>query len=830
MHMRNDRVVNTTLRATFVAWTVFALALGLASGDARGEDGHAAHPKKKGAPVKENRLGKERSPYLRQHKNNPVDWYPWGPEAFAEAKKKNKLIFLSIGYAACHWCHVMEHESFEDDVTAAVMNEAFVCIKVDREERPDIDRVYMDVVQYLRGQGGWPLTAFLTPEGRPFWAETYMPAANVRDIAARLSKLWKEDRKRVEHQAEQIAAHVNQDARGTDADDLSESKRDMVEALRTAMKARFDHDHGGFGRPTGPVNQRTYVYRPKFPPHAALLYGLENKGARSDDDEKTMLRETLHALVRGGIHDHVGGGFHRYSTDRQWLLPHFEKMLYDNALLLQAYAEGYAQWKDETFRRTAERILVWLTREMKQPGGGYASSLDADTEGEEGTTYTWTMDELRAAMGKDTEGLSAVVLVSNVGAKGNFLDESTHKFTGRNVLHIANRFDAVAKSWDDKDGDAIRDLYYGALDQLLPTRVKRAQPGLDDKVIAGWNGLLVSAMARASKALGRDDVLAAAKDLGAFLWTSCRDEGGALLRFPRGSGSSIPAFCEDYVHVMEGFLDLHEHDAAGGWDKRADALGRILLEEFEDKKDGGFWTSSTTRGEKLFAKSKEAWDSPIPSDNGTATRACLRLHKLTGNAAYAEAARRTLRAYRPMMSRVHMAPGLIALYRAMSDAPHEGMTSNADVQLQGAHYTVELFVRHQQAKAGTDLPVLVRLRLDPGWYVTAVKESLGLALDGDASGATLADVTMPTPTSRTIAGESLAVHDGTVDIRATLRVDAKAPAGAKRFPLRLRLQPCTTDRCHEASVVALDLPVEVAEKNGPLQHATMWQEGTGASK
>ncbi len=813
-----------------VALIACVMAFGVANSRVRAEDGHTAPAKKKGAPVNENRLAKERSPYLRQHKNNPVDWYPWGPEAFAEAKKKNKLIFLSIGYAACHWCHVMEHESFEDAATAEVMNDAFVCVKVDREERPDIDRVYMDVVQYLRGQGGWPLTAFLTPDGRPFWAETYMPAANVRDIAGKLTKLWREDAERIKHQAAQIAAHINQDQRGSDADDLSESARDMVEALRTAMKARFDADHGGFGRPTGPVKQRVYVYKPKFPPHAALLYGLENKGARSDNDERANLRATLHAMTQGGIHDHVGGGFHRYSTDREWLLPHFEKMLYDNALLLQAYAEGYALFGDASFRRVAERLVGWLDREMKRPGGGYASSLDADTDGEEGTTYTWTFDELKAAMGENSEGLSALVLVSNVGEKGNFLDEATHKFTGRNVLHVANAFAAVAKSWDGKDEAAVRDTYHKALDQLLPTRIKRPQPGLDDKVIAGWNGLLVSAMARASKPLGRPDMLASAKELGSFLWTTCRDEHGALLRFPMGSGSSIPAFCEDYVHVMEGFLDLHEHDVGGEWLKRADALGAMLLAEFEDKQDGGFWLSSLKRGEKLFARSKEAWDSPIPSDNGTAARACLRLHALTGETAYLRAARRTLRAYRPMMSRVHMAPGLISLFRAMSDAPKEGMTSAADLQVQGSHYSTELFVNRLVAKPGSTLDVLVRVRMDPRWHVVASKDALTLTVEKDSDAATLEGVRLPTPATRTVAGDAMAVHDGVIDVRASLRLPEKAPSDVTRIPIRLRLQPCTTDRCLDADVIALDLSIEVSDSNGPLQHASMWQEGTAATK
>ncbi len=783
---------------------VFAVLLLLSCGDPVGSS-----PEEGRGTVKHNRLREERSPYLRQHSTNPVDWYPWGGEALQKAKEDDKPIFLSVGYAACHWCHVMEHESFEDEKTAKLLNDAFVCVKVDREERPDIDRIYMTAVQVLTGRGGWPMTVLMFPDGRPFWGGTYLRPENLQGLIAEVKRLWQNERTRLEHTADALSERVRDMSDGLDLPEPDGSDADLLTHMRNALSARFDAQNGGYGN------------APKFPPHTEMLFYLDPENA--SDEELAQARRTLEAMEEGGVHDHVGGGFHRYSTDARWLLPHFEKMLYDNALLAQAYAGMYARTDDARFARVAHRLFDWLEREMRQEGGGYASSLDADTEGEEGTTYTWTMKELQDVLGEKDAAFAAGLF--GFTAEGNFMDEATHQATGRNIVHLPTSVREAAAA-HGTDPAALGKRIDSMFAKMIEARAKRAQPGLDDKVITAWNGLLISGFARAARDLDDDRYRARGEDLARFLLAHCRREDGTLLRFPRGSGPEIVGFCEDYVHVIEGLLDLAEVSEAdkAHWQAAAAELGRRLLAEFQDEEGGGFWTTSPTSHESLIARAKESWDSPIPSDNGAAARLCLRLYEHTGDEAYRKAADRTLAAFRPMMGQPRMAGGLVALFRALAlrlRMERAGTTGAArgDVSVRQDVARVDVFLQRTEAKLGSQVPLVVRVALDEGWHVNTLAPAdealIATVLTvAEGSPATLGGVTVPDGGAER--------YEGTFDLVTAVVVPANVPTGPRKIPLRLTLQPCDAASCKAPIEVRLDVALRFADEDGAARHPAMF--------
>ncbi len=760
----------------------------------------------------ENRLGKERSPYLRQHRHNPVDWFPWGEEAFAKAKRQDKPIFLSVGYAACHWCHVMEHESFEDPATAKAMNDAFVCVKVDREERPDVDTVYMSFITMSTGRGGWPMTVLMTPEGKPFWGGTYLPAAGVRQLCARVTSAWKDQRSEVEDSANAIAEQVAAMSDGPEIPPTDDSDVEILKTMRDALGARFDARHGGYGS------------RPKFPPHTELLYHLEDGGKRMGEDERRQVLVTLDAMDRGGIHDQAGGGFHRYSTDERWLLPHFEKMLYDNALLAQAYAGAYALTKAPRYKRVVERLFAWLEREMKQPGGGYASSLDADTEGEEGLTYVWTVAELKGLL--SAEDYPRIARLYGIEERGNFQDEATHEHTGANILHWPKELDDAARELS-MEPEALRSLTDGVLDKLMAVRAKRPQPGLDDKVITSWNGLLVSAFARAGKDVGVAAYLDRGRELARFLLKEARRADGTLLRFPKGSGPEIPGFCEDYVHLIDGLLDLAAATGEDTWAVAARELTDRLNAEFQDMQGGGFYSTSATKHETLIARSKETWDSPIPSANGVAARVNLRLFALTGEASYGKVAERTLSAFRPIYAHPRMVAGTMALIRALSMRMEQGAAGTAaavrgDVTTRRDIAQVDVFVERDEAKPGDRVGVVVRIALDDGWHVNpekpADKDLIGTRLTAaEGTPASLEGVAFPTAAS---ASQDL---EGTFEIRAALLVPKEASPGPRKIVLLLRLQACDASTCKAPEEIRLELPLRFGSETGARRHPSLFK-------
>ena len=586
-----------------------------------------------------NRLIHETSPYLLQHAYNPVDWYPWGEEALERARREDKPLLVSIGYAACHWCHVMERESFEDPETARIMNQHFVCVKVDREERPDLDAIYMDAVQAMTGSGGWPLTAFCTPHGVPFYAGTYFPPEDrhglpaFRKVLSAIAEAWRERREEVLAQGERVVRAIGRAAlvAAPDAALGEDVLREALEQLRRA----FDRRAGGFGG------------APKFPQPMTLGFLLRCH-LRGMPDALEMLTLTLDRMAAGGIFDQVGGGFHRYSVDASWHVPHFEKMLYDNAQLARLYARAWQVTGEARYRRVAERTLDFLLRELRGPEGGFWSSLDADSEGEEGRFYVWPYEELvEVAGGGDRELGEAVAACLGATPEGNW--------EGTNVLRRPVPVGAVAAEL----GRPPTELEAGveeALARLFARREERARPGIDDKVLAGWNGLAIAALAEAGRAFGEPRYVEAAVRAAAFVLEELRGPDGRLHRAWRGGRRSGPAFADDHALLAEACLVLYETTFELRWFEEARRLAEDLLRSFHDGDAGGFFQTGADH-ERLVVRPKELLDNAVPSGNSAAPDVLLRLALLTGEARYERAAVGALRIVAEGMRRAPTAFG-----------------------------------------------------------------------------------------------------------------------------------------------------------------------------
>ena len=543
-----------------------------------------------------NHLAGETSPYLLQHKDNPVDWYPWGEDALTRAKQEERPLLVSIGYSACHWCHVMAHESFEDPEIAAVMNDRFVCVKVDREERPDVDAFCMEACQAITGQGGWPLNAFLTPEQQPFYAGTYFPPESRhglpswRTVLDAVFDAWQNRREDVLRQAGQLSQSLGAAVRlEPSAEPIREAV--VIDAV-DALHRSYDREYGGWGG------------APKFP-QASTIDLLLARG------EREMSLGTLRAMAAGGIYDQIGGGFARYSVDRTWTVPHFEKMLYDNALLARAYLHGWQVSGEERLRQVCCETLDWALREMRSPRGGFYSALDADSEGVEGKFYVWTRDELRA-----------------LGA-----DESFELAPFEHDLYVLRARDQEPSNLPEVN------------ERLLEARSRRVRPGLDDKELTGWNALMISALADAGAVLERDDYLEAASDCASFLLTDRRDAEGRLLRTP-----AVHAFLDDHAFLLEGLIALYEATFEPRWYEHAIAIAKAIVERFEDPERGGFFTTTADQ-ELAVERRKDLDDSPIPSGNSAAAFGLLRLALLSGEGSYERHALSVLRLLYPLADR-----------------------------------------------------------------------------------------------------------------------------------------------------------------------------------
>ena len=590
-----------------------------------------------------NRLGTALSPYLLQHAENPVDWYPWGEDAQRKAREEGKPIFLSIGYASCHWCHVMAHESFDNPRIATLLAEHFVSIKVDREERPDLDQIYMDAVQAMTGQGGWPLSVFLTPEGHPFFGGTYWPyparggMPGFDRVVLAIAEAWQDRREDLTEQAERLAQFLRDDTQPPAAGERVELGEHPLITAEATLRRAYDHQWGGFGQ------------APKFPQPGSLRFLLRRWRATDDDHLLDMVVGTLDRMAAGGIYDQLGGGFHRYSVDRQWLVPHFEKMLYDNAQLAACYTEAWQATGREEFARVARETLEYILRDMTHPEGGFFSSEDADSEGREGTFYLWTPEEVREALGP--ERAEVFCRVYDVTPAGNF--------EGRSILNRPRSLSEDAQAMGRPAESLLAELAESR-SVLMAVREKRVRPGRDDKVLLGWNAMTIGSLAQAGAALHASEYLDAAVRAAEFILAQLRDEQGRLLHYWRAGQARQSAFLDDVALLADALTTLHEATGDVRWLDEAVRMADDLLARFADPAAGGFFYTPADH-EPLIMRKKDFFDSSTPSGNGAAATVLLRLARSCERPEYRAAAEATLQAAWRTFDRSATAAGQLLL-------------------------------------------------------------------------------------------------------------------------------------------------------------------------
>ncbi|HUU40740.1 MAG TPA: thioredoxin domain-containing protein [Desulfatiglandales bacterium] len=661
-----------------------------------------------------NRLISEKSPYLLQHAYNPVDWYPWGEQAFEKARNEGKPIFLSIGYSACHWCHVMEKESFEDEEVARLMNEAFVCIKVDREERPDIDSVYMTICQTITGSGGWPLTIIMTSDKKPFFASTYIPKETkfrrmgMKDLIPAIQTFWESKRDEALGSADKVFNILEQTSAYVPGSDLEET---TLHIAYEQLSKNFDKVYGGFGK------------GPKFPAPQNLFFLLRYWRRTGNEQALMMVEKTLSSMRLGGIYDHLGFGFHRYSTDSRWFVPHFEKMLYDQALLAIAYMEAYqaANMKKE-YGQTAREIFHYLLRDMTHPEGGFYSAEDADINGDEGRFYTWSQEEIEEILSDREAELATRIF--NVKQEGNFQEEATGRESGRNILYMEKSIPDIASELEMPLGE-LQELLEEIRKKLFGARKKRPNPYKDDKILTDWNGLMIAALAKGAQVFGEGKYLEAAKRSADFILSEMCNKEGRLLHRYRDGEAAIPAFLDDYAFLTWGLLEIYETSFESVYLKRAFDFNSLLLDHFWDGKNGGFY-SVADYADKILIRKKEIYDGAVPSGNSIAMLNLLRLARITANPEYEEKAAQMSITFSEMVS---VAPAaftqmMVALDFALGPSLEVVITGNPE-----SEDTKAMF----KALRGTFLPGKVVLfrsteREDPdiAHYAEFTKELSGL--------------------------------------------------------------------------------------------------------
>ncbi|MAV70792.1 MAG: thioredoxin domain-containing protein [Candidatus Marinimicrobia bacterium] len=580
----------------------------------------------------QNRLINSDSPYLLQHASNPVDWYPWSEEAFYEAKNKNKPIFLSIGYSTCHWCHVMEHESFEDSSVAQLMNESFVNIKVDREEMPEIDHLYMSVCQAMTGQGGWPLTIVMTPDKEPFFSGTYFPKngrgnrPGMLQLIPAINNAWKNKQNEIQNTINQINDYLIKTNSGIIQEKWDE---EIINEAYSAYNKMFDDKNGGFGS------------SPKFPSPHNLMFLIKFGKNYMNTDALKMALKTLDKIRNGGIFDHIGYGFHRYSTDEKWLVPHFEKMLYDQAMLSIAYLEAYQVTKKNKYAKVAEEIFTYVLRDMTDKNGGFYSAEDADSEGEEGKFYTWSTNQFLDVLGeKDGEIMK---MLYNFDEKGNFLDEVTHKTNGFNIPHLSNSINNLSSEIRIPVAE-LEKIIEKNRKILFHHRKKRIHPLKDDKILTDWNGLMIAALAYGGSVLNNINYTNAAENSAKFILENLKDNKGRLLKRYRNGSAKFAPHIDDYSFLVWGLLNLYEATYKSEYLREAIELSDIMVKDFGDNNGGGFFIGANY-SEKLIIRAKESYDGAIPSGNSVAVMNLNRISHFTGNTIWSELADKTLRAF-----------------------------------------------------------------------------------------------------------------------------------------------------------------------------------------
>ena len=751
-----------------------------------------------------NRLRFEKSPYLLQHAENPVDWYPWGDEAFAKAKEENKPIFLSVGYSTCHWCHVMAHESFEDLAVAAILNRNFIPIKVDREERPEIDEIYMKATQLMTGSGGWPNSLFLTPEGRPFYAGTYFPPEDrfgrpgFTSVLNQLSSIWRDRRGEAEEQAGRIWEAMKKMSSVTVAPSSALPDREVVEKALNAMTNSFDRDRGGFGG------------APKFPPHGSLRLLLEEYRRKKDPNLLEMAAVTLDEMARGGIRDHLGGGFHRYSTDDRWFAPHFEKMLYDNAQLIRAYTDGHLLTGRNNFRETAIDTCEWVLREMQDDGDGFYSALDADSEGEEGKFYIWEREEIIDVLGVKEGDLFCSVYGVTPG--GNWKDPASSSEQKTNILFLPRPL-GEAYGTEGIEPDKLHDRLSASRKKLLDRRGDRVRPHLDDKIMTDWNGMIIGSLAYAGKALNEPRYIKAAEDAANFILSNLRREGRLLHTYRDGS-ARIPAYLDDYANLSDGLLELYQATGEKEWLNQAQNLTEEMLKLFQDDQAGGFFFVSADGVEgdpaiSLF-RSKDPYDRAVPSGNGVAARVLLRLGEINGNKTYREESGDLLQAFRNYLEDAPRGTESLILAAAiyLDQNPDANKDEKAEsreepnllAQVNKKPVTVKVFDT-KGGSVGGKVQLAIRLLTDKGWHINSNQPIQDYLIStrvevGEETAWSLDRVSYPEGEKIKLAfsPETLSVYEGAVDILVTLTAnDSSAPPAI--IQLRVSFQPCNNTSC-----------------------------------
>ncbi|AXV38988.1 thioredoxin domain-containing protein [Methanobacterium sp. BAmetb5] len=583
-----------------------------------------------------NHLKDEKSPYLLQHRDNPVDWYPWGDKAFQKAKGENKPIFLSIGYSTCHWCHVMSRESFQDQEIGQLINQVFVPVKVDREERPDIDSIYMTVCQMITGNGGWPLTIIMTPDLKPFFAGTYFPkdtgprGTGLRDLILNVHELWENQEDELVKSAEELTVSLEKISQGKSGDSLPP---EIITQTYHSLQENFDQQYAGFG-----TNQ-------KFPTPHHLLFLLRYWKQTGETEALNMVQETLKAMRKGGIYDHVGFGFHRYTVDQQWIIPHFEKMLYDQALLVMAYTEAYQATSETEYRETAEEVLEYLLRDMRSPEGGFYSAEDADSEGEEGKFYLWTAEEIQDLLGPEDGALFQTVY--SISTDGNFKDETKGIKTGKNILHRTKTWDELSAELEIPS-DQLWWKMENAREVLFPAREARIHPGKDDKILTDWNGLVIAALSLAGRVFGREDYLVAAGEAVDFIMTHLHSQGRLQHRWREGE-SAIEGNLDDYAYLIWGLLELYQATFQAEYLKAALKLNQTLNKHFWDTEEGGYYFTPDY-APQILVRQKEAYDTALPSGNSVQQMNLERLYLLTGETNFRETSESLEKYFSPTMN------------------------------------------------------------------------------------------------------------------------------------------------------------------------------------
>ncbi|MCG7997490.1 MAG: DUF255 domain-containing protein [Candidatus Thiodiazotropha taylori] len=737
------------------------------------------HFNKDGTPSFINQLILEDSPYLLQHAHNPVDWHPWSEAAFQKAKQQNKPIFLSIGYSTCHWCHVMERESFENLPIAALLNRDFIAIKVDRESHPDVDEVYMTAVMLMTGHGGWPMSSFLTPEGKPFYGGTYYTPEQFTSLLQQVNQLWKERPDDVIAQAEKVADAVAESNRlRGEAKALDEGV--IAEALKSMQNA-FDEIQGGFGQ------------APKFPREPWLYLLLDQAQRHGDQAALQMLTVTLDHMGRGGIYDQVAGGFHRYSTDYEWLVPHFEKMLYNQAHLSRIYLGAWRITGREDFRRIATQTLDYVLREMTSPDGGFYSATDADSEGEEGLFFTWTEDELNAALDKQQANL--VTTLYGVTPSGNF--------EGRNILHLPQTLAEFADEKQRSLSDLLTQLKQ--INQiLLETRNKRIPPLRDDKIVTSWNGMMITAFAQAADLLDNTSYRDAALKAAEFLWQQNRYKPGYLWRVHLNGQSSIAATQEDYAYLSESFLYLYDLTGEPLWLERAKELAGAMTGRFLDRQQGGFFMNeaeSTITG--MGRPKDEGADNAIPSGSSVAIHSLQRLWQRSGDLDFRKQTDGLISRFAPALEATPISYGY--LLSAVADHRHGELGSRAYAAQGGIR------IHADTSQAAEQTLLNLKIQIPDGWHINSNQPSgkdliaTRMSLAEQSNGWQMGPVTYPKGKQQKLAFQQqpLSVYGGDISLQTLLKqVDGDHP-GSTTLPVELQLQACNDQVCLPPETVTL---------------------------